>query len=182
MALDRAVRGESEPPTEAEINRVLRTVKEQDNWEVVFQGVVGLRLVGGPRPSDQVQEISLKVDPKHGELAARPAQEGEDAIAYREVDTLDRYSLKLSKLGEKIHLTRHEGLAVIHAFDLRSDPKCYMEKRSANGHVQFQGLSNIALERAKKAIAGGLNVDQGVADYNTHIASKPKAARRSGRG
>lgn len=68
VALDRAVRGESEPPTEAEINRVLRTVKEQDNWEVASQGVVGLRLVGGPRPSDQVQEISLKVDPKHGEL------------------------------------------------------------------------------------------------------------------
>lgn len=182
VALDRAVRGESEPPTEAEINRVLRTVKEQDKWEVAFPGVVGLRLVGGPRPSDQVQEISLKIDPKHGDLAARLAHEGEDAIAYREVDTFDRYSLKLSKLGEKLQLTRHEGLAVIHALDLRSDPKCYMEKRTANGHVQFQGLSNIALERARKAIAGGLDVDQAVADYNTHVAGKPKTARRSGRG
>jgi len=182
MALDRAVRSEAEPPTEAEINRALRAVKEKGKWETVFPGVVGLRLVGGPRPSDQVQEISLKIDPKHGDLAARPAHDGEDAIAYREVDTFDRYSLKLSKLGEKLGLTRHQGLAVIHALDLRSDPKCYREKRTANGHVQFQGLSNIALERAKNAVVDGLNVDQAVADYNTHVASRSKTAQRSGRG
>ena len=177
-----AVRSEAEPPTEAEINRALRAVKEKGKWETVFPGVVGLRLVGGPRPSDQVQEISLKIDPKHGDLAARPAHDDEDAIAYREVDTFDRYSLKLSKLGEKLGLTRHQGLAVIHALDLRSDPKCYREKRTANGHVQFQGLSNIALERAKNAVVDGLNVDQAVADYNTHVASRSKTAQRSGRG
>ncbi|MGC5627224.1 DUF3644 domain-containing protein [Georgenia sp. Z1344] len=174
MALDRAVRGETEPPTEADVSLTLRAVKDQENWEAVFPGVVGLRLVGGPRPSDQVQEISLKIDPKRGDLAARPAQDGEEAIAYREVDTFDRYSLKLSKLGEKLGLTRHQGLAVIHALGLRADAKCYREKRTANGHVQFQGLSNIALERAKKALADGLDVDQAVTDYNAHIASKAK--------
>lgn len=174
MALDRAARGETEAPTEAEVSQTLRAVKEQGAWEAVFPGVVGLRLVGGPRPSDQVQEISLKIDPKHGDLAARPAQSGEDAIAYREVDTFDRYSLKLSKLGEKLGLTRHQGLALVHALDLRSDPKCYREKRTSNGHVQFQGLSNIALERARKALADGLDIDKAVANYNSRVRSKTR--------
>lgn len=181
MALDRAARGETEPPTEAEVSRALRAVKDQRNWEVVFPGVVGLQLVGGPRPSDQVQEISLKIDPKHGDLAVRPVRDGEEVVAYREVDTFDRYSLKLSKLGGKLGLTRHEGLAVIHALGLRSDPKCYREKRTANGHIQFQGLSNIALERARKAIAEGLDVDGAVADYNSHVASKSVPGIRTSR-
>lgn len=175
MALDRAARGETEPPTEAEINRALRALKSQNDWASVFPGVVGLQLVGGPRPSDQVQEISLRIDPKRGELATRPARNGEEAIAYREVDTFDRYSLKLSKLGEKLGLTRHQGLAVIHALDFRSDPKCYREKRTANGHVQFQGLSNIALERAKKALKEGLDVAEVVASYNASVAQKSAA-------
>lgn len=79
-------------------------------------------------------------------------------------------------------LSRHQGLAVIYALGLRSDPKCYREKRTANGHVQFQGLSNIALERAKKALAEGLDVAKAVADYNTHVANRSKTASRSSRG
>lgn len=172
MALDRAARGESEPPSEAEINHVLRKVRAQRDWASVFPGVVGLQLVGGPRPSDQVQEISLRIDPKHGELAVRLAKEGEEALGYREVDTFDRYSLKLSKFGEKLGLTRHQGLAVIYSLDLRSDPKCYWEKLTANGHVQFQGLTNIALERARKALADGLDVDAAVSSYNASIARR----------
>ncbi|GAB3616539.1 hypothetical protein GCM10027416_10960 [Okibacterium endophyticum] len=179
MALDRAARGETEPPSETEINRALRDLKAQKPWASVFPGVVGLQLVGGPRPSDQVQEISLKIDPKRGDLAVRLAEDGEDALGYREVDTFDRYSLKLSKFGEKLGLTRHQGLAVIHALDLRSDPKCYREKLTSNGHVQFQGLTNIALERAKKAIAEGMDVDAAVVAYNASVAERSK--RRSPR-
>lgn len=179
MALDRAARGETEPPIEAEINRALHELKSQKAWASVFPGVVGLQLVGGPRPSDQVQEISLKIDPKRGDLAVRLAKEGEEAVGYREVDTFDRYSLKLSKFGEKLGLTRHQGLAVTHALDLRSDPKCYREKLTANGHVQFQGLTNIALERAKKALDDGLDVDAAVASYNASVAQR--AAAKAGR-
>lgn len=181
MALDRAARGETETPTEAEVTRVLRAVRDQGDWEAVFPGVVGLRLVGGPRPSDQVQEISLKVDSKRGDLLTRLVREGEEAVAYREVDTFDRYSLKLSKLGEKLGLTRHQGLAVIHVLGLRSDPKCYREKRTANGHVQFQGLSNIALERARAALRDQLDVESAVADYNAHVAGKAATATGTGK-
>lgn len=178
MALDRAARGETESPSETEINRALRDLKAQKPWASVFSGVVGLQLVGGPRPSDQVQEISLKIDPKRGDLSVRLAADGEDALGYREVDTFDRYSLKLSKFGEKLDLTRHQGLAVIHALDLRSDPKCYREKFTSNGHVQFQGLTNIALERAKKAIAEGLDVDAAVVAYNASVAERSKRRSR----
>lgn len=172
MALDRSARGETEPPTEAEIGRTLRAIKENKDLATVFPGVVGLKLVGGPRPSDQVQEISLKIDPKRGDLAVRPVGDGEDGVPYREVDTFDRYSLKLSKLGDKLGLTRRQGYAIIHVLGLKSDPKCYREKRTANGNIQFQGLSNIALERAKTALADGLDVDEAVAAYKDFLAGR----------
>ncbi|WP_309130843.1 DUF3644 domain-containing protein [Brevibacterium sp.] len=166
MSLDRAARGETEPPTEAEINRTLRGLKESSDWTSAFPGVVGLQLVGSPRPSDQVQEISLRIDPKRGEVPVRPAREDEEAAAYREVDTFDRYSLKLSKLGEKLGLTRHQGLAVAHVLDLKSDKKYYRAKLTAKGNIAWQGLSNHALEHAKRALANGLDVDEAVAQYN----------------
>jgi hypothetical protein len=84
-------------------------------------------------------------------------------------------SLKLSKLGEKLGLTRHQGLAVVHALDLKSDPTCYREKRTPRGHIQFQGLSNIALDCARKALADGLDINGAVASYNAHVARQGRA-------
>lgn len=84
MALDRATRGEEESPSEAEINRtldVIRDQEDQNDWSAVFSGVVGLQLVGSAGPSEYAQEISLRIDPKHGEVAARIAEDGEDAVA-----------------------------------------------------------------------------------------------------
>src|SRR5699024_2426682 len=164
MSLERAARGETEPPTEAEINRAWRGLKESSDWTSAFPGVVGLQLVGSPRPSDQVQEISLRIDPKRGEVPVRLAREGEEAAAYREVDTFDKYSLKLSKLGEKLGLTRHEAYAVVYHLGLKSDPACYRCKTTAKGNITWQGLSNRALERARKALDDGLDVDAAVVE------------------
>lgn len=178
MSLDRAARGETEPPSDADINRALKAVKQNGDWAAVFPGVVGLQLVGSRRPSDQVQEISLKIDPERGELPVRLAQDGEDAVGYRDVDTFDRYSIKLSAIGAKLGLTRHQRLAVVHALDLRSDAKCYREKLTSNGHVQFQGLSNVALDRAKKALGDGLDVAEAVARNNASVAAKAGSRKR----
>lgn len=177
MSLDRAARGETEPPTEAEISRTLLALKSSPDWTSAFPGVVGLKLVGSSRSSDQVQEISLKIDPKRGEVPVRPAHEGEEAAAYREVDTFDRYSLKLSRLGEKLGLTRHQAYAVVHHLDLKSDPACYRCNTTSKGNIVWQGLSNRALERARDALADGLDVDAAVVEYNAHIARKAKKKR-----
>ncbi|MBI8988439.1 DUF3644 domain-containing protein [Corynebacterium meridianum] len=177
MSLDRAARGETEPLTEEEINRTLRGLKEGSDWTSAFPGVVSLRLVGSTRPSDQVQEISLRVDPKRGKVPVRPAREGEEAAAYREVDTFDRYSLKLSKLGEKLGLTQSQGYAVVHHLDLKSDPACYRSKTTPKGNITWQGLSNLALERARKALDDGLDVDAAVVEYNARNDRKAKKKR-----
>lgn len=131
MSLDRAARRRTEPPAEAEINRTLRELKESSDWRPAFLGVVGRQLVGSPRPSDQLQEISLRIDPERGEAPVRPAREGEGAVAYREVDIFDRYSLKLSKLWERLGLTPHQAYAVVHHLGLKSGPAYYRCKTTA---------------------------------------------------
>ncbi|MBM7507113.1 hypothetical protein JOE61_000927 [Nocardioides salarius] len=155
MSLDRAARGEEEAPTKADIDRAVESIKDNATWQTILPGIVGLQLVGGPRSSEQVQEISLKIDPKRGELTVRPAAAGEEAVAYREVDTFDKYNIALNALGPKLGLTQYQGHAVIHVMDLKSDPACYKIRRTKAGNVAFQGLSVIALDRARQAIADG---------------------------
>lgn len=179
IALDRAARGLDDSPTEAEIKMVMDDLKARKEWKVVFPGVVGLRVADGSGSSDLVQEISLKIDPKRGDLAVRLAREGEDAVAYRVVDTFDRYSVKLSKFGPKLGLNRYEGYAVIDALKLRSDETCYHEKRTPKGNVQFQGLSPKALDRARMALADDPDlVEKAVADYKRARASRSRSKDR----
>jgi len=176
MSLDRAARGEEEPVTKGDVNRTVQSIKNGADWRTILPGIVGLVLVGGPRPSEQVQEISLKVDPKKGELPVRPAAPDEDAVVYREVDTFDKYNIALTAFGPKLGLSQYEGHAVIYVMGLKSDPACYKIRRTKAGNVAFQGLSVIALDRAKKALANG---DVVVADvvkaYKDRNNPKPKA-------
>lgn len=176
MALDRAAQGVEEPVAERDVSQIVSRLKAGDDWSTVFPGVVGLKLVGGLRSSDQQQEITLKID-KRGKIPVRLAGEGEEAVAYPEVDTFDTYSIAPSKFGEKLGLTAHQGYAVIYALDLRNDPKCFKEKRASKGYVKFSGFSNRALERAKTALSDELDVKQAVADYNAR--NRKKAQRKS---
>ena len=179
MALDRAARGLDNSPSEADIEAVMADLKVEKKWEVVFPGVVGLRIVDGSGSSDLVQDISLKIDRKRGDIAVRPAREGEEALAYREIDTFDRYSIKLSEFGPKLGLNRYQGYAVIDALKLRTDDTCYRLKLTSKGNVQFQGLSVTALERAKRAIADdpGL-VEKAVAEYKDSRAARSRSQKR----
>lgn len=172
MALDRAARGIEGSPSETEIKTVTDDLKARKEWKVVFPGVVGLRVADGSESSDLVQEISLKIDPKRGDLPVRLAREGEDAVAYREVHTFDRYSIKLSKFGEKLGLTQYQGYAVVYHLDLKSDPACYSCKVTPKKSIVWQGLSIRALELARRALDEGLDVDAAVTEYKAHIASK----------
>mgnify|MGYP000867599479 FL=1 len=179
MALDRAARGIEGSPSETEIKTVMDDLKARKEWKVVFPGVVGLRVADGSESSDLVQEISLKIDPKRGDLPVRLAREGEDAVAYREVDTFDRYSIKLSEFGPKLGLNRYQGYAVIDALELRSDEACYLLKRTRKGNVQFQGLSPKALDRARKALADDPDlVERAVDDYKRARASRSRSRGR----
>lgn len=179
MALDRAARGIEGSPSETEIKTVMDDLKARKDWKVVFPGVVGLRVADGSESSDLVQEISLKIDPKRGDLPVRLAREGEDAVAYREVDTFDRYSIKLSEFGPKLGLNRYQGYAVIDALELRSDEACYLLKRTRKGNVQFQGLSPKALDRARKALADDPDlVERAVDDYKRARASRSRSRGR----
>lgn len=174
MSLDRAAQGLTDPPTNAEVERAMRAIREGKAWATVFPGVVGLQLVGGPRPSDQVQEISLKIDPKRGDLPVRLAAEGEDALGYREYDTFDRYNVRVSEFGAKVGITQYEGYALIHGLGLRGDPKYYEEKRAKKGYVVFSGLTGAAVKHAREVLAEGYDLPAAVAAYTAWTRSRRK--------
>jgi hypothetical protein len=175
MPLDRAARGEAGPLTEADVTRAMRLLKRGDDWKGMLPGIVGLQLVGAVGAGESMQEIALRLDPKRGEIAVRPAAPGEDAALYREVNTFDKYNIKLSEFGAKLGLGRDEGLAIIHALGLKDDPACYYARKTKQGNIAFQGLSKTALDQARKAIDGGLDIRQASVEYRRSLREQRRS-------
>lgn len=174
LALDNAAQELDKHVTEADLRAATRALKQGSGMATVLPGIDGLRIVGFADASERSHEITLRVDPKRGKHGLRPAAAGEDALTYREVNTFDKFSLRLSKFGEKLGLTRDEGLAVVYALGLKSDPDCYLGRFTPNGGVTFQGLSNVALERAKTALKEGLDVQEALTAYRKFTRSRSR--------
>lgn len=153
LALEAAVHGREEPPSEREIERAARSIKRGTAWDKVFPGLAGLEVTGVPaEPAGAAVSLRISKDGEAAVRRARPDEEAE-ALLYREVNVFDKYGLKLSQFGDKLGLTSYEGLAVVYHLGLTDDPHAYYVKRTANGNIQFQGLSARALHIAREALA-----------------------------
>lgn len=172
LALDGAVSGRSDAPSERELNRAQRGLRDGKAWHLIFPGLAQLELVGAPEDADTHVALRLSRDPD-GIPVRRATDEDDEALVYREVNVFDKYSIKLSQFGAKLGLGRNEGLALIDALDLKDDPDCFYVKRTRAGNVQFQGLSARALEIARKALAdSNFDLTVALAAYNRKTSGR----------
>lgn len=166
LALDGSATGRAEPPSELEVGRAETALKKGRDWRVVFPGLSQLQVVVDDDGS--ANRIRLVLNRSEGEFAVRrasPDEEGE-ALLYREVNYFDKYGIKLTDFGARLGLSMTQGYAVIYALDLKNDPDCYYVRRTPAGNVQFQGLSQAAVDKARQALdAGQLSVADAVGLY-----------------
>lgn len=93
----------------------------------------------------------------------------ERTAAYREVNTLNLYSVKLSKLGQELRLSRFPGL-VVYVLGLKSDTKYFPVGHEARENVGSPELSSLTfLWHAKKLLNYGLDVYWAVAPCDDRI-------------
>lgn len=165
VALDRATRDVELGPSQSNIIKIEKELRAGTDWRGLLPGLVELELVGSGAGGETSQEISLRLDPKKGELAVRPAARGEEALPYRNINVFDRFNIKLDELGPKLGLSIYEGRAIIFTLGLKSDPDCFFRENTEVGNPRFQGLSKKALDKARQALADGLSAQNAVVDY-----------------
>lgn len=165
LALDGSVTGREDPPTDHEVERAVRALREGQDWRKIFPGLAQLQLTDAPSPGSQ--EVTLRVV-KSGEglpvRAAAPGDEG--ALLYRSMDPFQEYNVRPSEFGDKLGLSRHEGLALIWYLKLKDDDRAYYIKKTPRGNPMYQGLSARALHLARQALSDGLDVSEVVEAYN----------------
>lgn len=153
LALDGAVTGREQAPSEFELDRAVRAFRQGTSWQDVFPGLTTLEI--GSAPGAGAQEVSLRISKAGEGPAVRLAKPGEEAgaLLYRKSDPWDEYGIQLSTLGKKLGVSQNEGYALTWFPKLKEDPAAYYCRRTKAGNIQFQGLSAKALDLARKEIA-----------------------------
>lgn len=175
LSLDGSATGRSDQPTAREVARAEASLRAGKDWKSIFPGLATLT-IGTPDPNSGGQEVVLRVGQDPNALPVRRARPGDEdeALAYRGVSPFDEYSIKLSKFGEHLGLSRHEGHALIAALNLKSDDRAYFVRKNQSGNVVYQGLSARALELGKRALADtDFNLDDAVRAYNSRGQRQP---------
>lgn len=153
LALDGAVTGREESPTEVELDRAVTAFRQGMQWENVFPGLATLEIRTSSRAG--AQEVSLRISRAGEGPAVRLAKPGEEtgALLYRKSDPFDEYGIRLSDLGAKLGVSQKDGYALTWYMKLKDDPAAYYCRKTKAGNIQFQGLSARALDLARKEIA-----------------------------
>jgi hypothetical protein len=159
LDIDAGVGGREEAPTEKEVDRAVRSVRRGRKWEAIFPGVATLRL----DPEAGTNPLAVRVTRGEGPAVRRVAP-GEEALLYREVNPLDRYSMSFTEFAERFKpgLTPPRVSAAIEALGLDKDEECCKDIRI--GSMEFRRYSPKAIERLRADLAE-LDLDKAWTDY-----------------
>jgi len=125
MVLENNITKSNKPTTDYEINKVITQLQAGKEWRDLFPGIATLQMdaIGSGLT------YSLRLTKKEG-LPVRPLQEGEDpskAIIYREVNPLDRYSLNITKVAEKLGITVLKACALVEYLKIQNNEEYFKE-------------------------------------------------------
>lgn len=159
LAMDLAAAGTHRGPTPLEVTRAANRLRGGRRWTSVFPNLAGLQL----ESSGAGQTYSVRLTRSPDGLPARFADtedEAGGAAIIREVNYFDKYNIKLTEFGKRLGVTQTQGYALIYYLGLKDDPETFYLRRTSAGSVQFQGLTHLALIRAREALADGLDVTE----------------------
>lgn len=178
LSLDGAATGRSNQPTEAEVGRAERALRQGKAWRSILPGLDQLHLAP-PTPSAGVDEVVLRVARTGDGVPVRRARRDEEAeaLAYRGVSPFEEFGTKLSKFGETLGLSQHQGHALIEALKLKGDDRAYFVRVNDRGNVQFQGLSARAIDLGRRTLADpAFDLEKVVRNYNAKRVARRRAA------
>lgn len=150
MVMQSHISGSGVLPTDREVDRVSRGVKQGATWQSLFPGVASLRLdTDGHGLTFSLRLTRQEEAPPV--FSVRPGEPGaEEAALIREVNLLDRYSMGLEGLARNLGLTNPKTLALVRYLDLQSDDACFHEFHPST--FATKRYSPEALRRLREAL------------------------------
>lgn len=152
VAIDRALRQESQPVPETELQTIRQAVSRSVDWTGVFKGINQIRLAADGVGID----VAIHLSKKDG-IPMRIVKDGESTdgvIAIRKVDDTGFYCYSAKELAKRIKLTLPRTVALLRYLEVSKDPNCFKEIRIGKSH--FKMYSANALNKLKEALP---NVD-----------------------
>ena len=159
--VEASLSGERSQPSEFELNRLVKRIREGVGWEELFPGVASLNL----STTGTGINVDIRITKKEGEAVQLVPEgtPGATVLAVKRVNETDFYSLATSQLAEKTKLTQPKLLAVIWKLRIQDDADTF--KLIKLGKVEQKRYSPKALDVIKRALADGLDVEAVWTEY-----------------
>jgi len=138
-----AIQGNKVQPTNGQLRKLAKSIKQDKKWEDVFPNVASIQLTSkGYGPS-----IDLRFTKNAGvPISVVPeGTPGATVVGIRKINELDFYNLSPKKLAEKFNFTEPKVRAIIQLNNLRADKECYKEFRM--GKTLFKRYSQKAVDK-----------------------------------
>jgi hypothetical protein len=161
LIMESVLQGKSEQPTNSEVFKVIKRMRGNEDWQRIFPGIASLKLDTSGYGLTYSIRISREIDAP----PVRIVHEGEDAAGatiIREVNLLDRYSMGLWDLADKLGIGRNKIRAIVHYLGLQKDPEYF--KEFCHKSIRYKGYTPKALEKIKEALPV-IDVEQMWQDY-----------------
>jgi len=135
-------------PSEYELEKRLRKVKEGKKWTEIFPGISSLKL----NTEGTGLNISIRISKKEGDpvTVVPEGTPGSTVVALKRVNELSFYALGLSKLAKKLKLTQPKTLAVIDKLNIQENDDYF--KIIKIGKIVHKRYSKKALDYLKKKV------------------------------
>lgn len=144
-----AIQGEKVQPTNKQLGKLAKFIKQNKRWEEIFSGVASIQLTAkGYGPSIDLQFTKNKGVPIHIVPEGTP---GATVVGIRKVDILAFYNLSSVELAKKFRITEPKLRAIILINNIRSDSECYKEIRI--GKTTFKRYSQKAVDRIREIMS-----------------------------
>jgi len=146
--MEGAVKGERLQPSQADLSKLGKQIREGKAWDAIFPGVASINITAtGHGPS-----LDLRISKKEG-VPVQLVPEGTPGaavVAIKRVDELGFYNLGRDQLAEKVGLSGPKTTAMIWYLDLQADPECH--KEITIGKSKFHRYSQKAIDRIKEEL------------------------------
>lgn len=146
--IESSLEGVRSQPSELEVNRLVKEVRSNKNWQEIFPGIASLEIAS----SGTGINVDIRITKKEGEAVCLVPEgtPGATVLAVKRVNELDFYSLSASQFAEKLGLTQPKACALSRYLKLE-DSEDYF-KILKIGASKFRRFSPLALDLAKKSL------------------------------
>ena len=155
IAYATASRDECQRASESDVCRAIKRRRKGDDWSIILPEVARLHLdtTGNGIP------IYIRIK-KDAELGVRIAKDGEPIVGTlikQEINIWDKYNMGRDDLARNLGISGPRTSAIVLELGIQEDANCFKVLRRKKS--EFKGYSKAALDRIRKALDNGLDVE-----------------------